>query len=86
MVIGGLVKYEVRLLSKTLKKRFVSIFACAYANGYMEKTAWIGTDNMWVYAAQGGESPICGAGVAGCCRDRPSVYRRERLKEQSGIN
>ena len=36
-------------------------------------------DSMSVYATHGGASPVCGAGVAGCCRGRPSVYLRERL-------
>ena len=50
----------------------------------MQGTAWIEPNNM--SAAHGGASPICGGAVVGCCRVRPSVYLRERLQGQSGIN
>ena len=43
-------------------------------------------DNMCVYAAHAGVSPVCGGGVAACCRSRTSVYWREHLHRQIAIN
>ena len=53
--------------------KFVSIL-CVCMKGCMQGIVWIEPDNMCVYAACGMASPVCGGGVAVCCRGKPSVY------------
>ena len=66
---SGLVKYEAGLHSKQFLK-FVSIYVCAWKGTYAGR---LNPDNTRVYVAHGGTSPVCGGGVAGCCRGRPSM-------------
>ena len=75
---SGEVGYVVRYYNNKTKSLLVFAFVCVQSDVCIEP------DNMWVYAARCGASPVCGRGIAGCTR--PIVYWRERLQGWTRIN
>ena len=79
----GPMKYEASLHIEGGKKGLL-VF-CVGVKGCIQWIIWIEPDNMSLCCMWWGK-PSMWRGVAGCCRDRPSMYWRECLQGRTGIN